>query len=79
MLPPGALSEGTSPAATGSVTAVKTIGMSLVAASAAWADGVEIGTMTVTASPTNCLAICAAVAGVALGRLVDESRFPRRR
>ena len=63
MLPPGFSSVATSSAAIGSVTAVKTIGMSLVAAAAAWAEGVEIGTITVTLSPTNCRAIFAAVAG----------------
>ena len=45
-LPPGLSSEPTSLAPSGSVTAVKTTGMSLVAATTAWAEGVEIGTMT---------------------------------
>ena len=63
-LPPGASIEATSCAATGSVTAEKTIGMSLVAATTACAEGVEIGTITAGASPTNWRAICAAVAGL---------------
>jgi hypothetical protein len=56
--------EATSCAATGSVTAEKITGMSLVAATAACADGVEIATIAAGASPTNWRAICAAVAGL---------------
>ena len=63
-LPPGRVRLGTSLAPTGSVTAVNTIGISLVAPTTAWADGVEIGTITSGASPTNLRAICAAVAGL---------------
>ena len=51
-------------APSGSVTAVNTTGMSLVAATTACADGVEIGTITVGFSPTNFCAICAAVPGL---------------
>ena len=63
-LPPGCLGSATSFAATGSVTAVNTTGISLVAPTTACADGVEIGTITVGASPTSLRAICAAVAGL---------------
>ena len=63
-LPPGFSGSATSLAPTGSVTAVNTTGMSFVAATTAWAEGVEIGTITSGASPTNLRAICAAVAGL---------------
>ena len=49
---------------TGSVTAVNTTGMSLVAPTTACAEGVEIGTITSGRSPTSFRAICAAVAGL---------------
>ncbi|MNV95658.1 hypothetical protein D3C71_1905700 [compost metagenome] len=54
----------TSWAPTGSETAVKTTGISRVEETTAWADGVEIGTITFGASPANWRAICAAVAGL---------------
>ena len=63
-LPPGFSIEPTSLAPSGSVTAVKTTGMSSVAATTAWAEGVEIGTMTLGLSPTSLRAICAAVPGL---------------
>ena len=61
--PPGFSRLATSLAATGSVTAVNTTGMSFVAATTVWAEGVEIGTITSGSSPTSFLAIWAAVAG----------------
>ena len=63
-LPPGWARSVTSLAPTGSVTAVNTTGMSLVAPTTACAEGVEIGTITSGASPTSLRAICAAVAGL---------------
>ena len=63
-LPPGLSMSLTSCAPSGSETAVKTTGMSFVAETTAWAEGVEIGTMTLGFSPTNWRAICAAVAGL---------------
>ena len=63
-LPPGFSSCLTSWAPTGSVTAEKTIGMSRVAETTAWADGVEIGTMMSGPLPMNWRAICAAVPGL---------------
>ena len=63
-LPPGLSMSLTSCAPTGSETAVKTTGMSRVEEMTAWAEGVEIGTMTVGSSPTNWRAICAAVPGL---------------
>ena len=53
MLPPGLSMLLTSWAPTGSDTAEKTIGMSCVAAATVWADGVEMGTITVGPSPAN--------------------------
>jgi hypothetical protein len=38
--------------------------MSEVALMTAWADGVEIGTITLGLSPTNFCAICTAVPGL---------------
>ena len=72
LLPPARL--GTSLAPTGSVTAVNTIGISLVAPTTAWADGVEIGTITSGASPTNLRAICA-VAGLPWALSNSNSRL----
>ena len=63
-LPPGCSRFFTSWAPTGSVTAVNTTGMSWVAATTAWAEGVAIGTITFGFSPTNFCAIWAAVAGL---------------
>ena len=63
-LPPGCSGSVTSFAPTGSVTEEKTTGMSRVAAATAWAEGVEIGTITAGASPTSLRAICTAVAGL---------------
>ena len=63
-LPPGFSMSATSLAPSGSVTAVNTTGMSLVAATTACADGVEIGTITLGFSPTNFWAICTAVPGL---------------
>ena len=64
MLAPGLSIDFTSWADTGSVTAVNTTGMSRVAAATAWADGVEIGTITSGREPANWRAIWAAVAGL---------------
>ena len=63
-LAPGLSRLRTSCAPTGSVTAVKTTGMSRVEATTAWAEGVEIGTITSGRAPANWRAICAAVAGL---------------
>src|SRR5690606_26241267 len=52
-LVPDASMEGTSCAATGSVTAEYTTGMSLVAATTDWAEGVAMATMASGRSPTN--------------------------
>lgn len=61
MLLPEAAIDGTSLAATGSVTAEYTSGMSLVAAATACAEGVAMATITSDLSPMNLRAICAAV------------------
>ena len=63
-LPPGWSGLATSLAPSRSVTAVKTTGMSLVALTTVWAEGVEIGTMTSGRSPVSLRAIWAAVAGL---------------
>jgi len=51
--PPGFCKSFTKPALTGSVTAEKTIGISLVALAAAWDVGVAIVTITSTLSEMN--------------------------
>ena len=71
-LAPGLSSEATSCAPSGSVTAVKTIGMSLVAATAACAEGVEIGTMMVAAVADELARDLRRRGRLALRRLVDE-------
>ena len=53
---------GVNLAATGSVTAVKTIGINLVVATNAWVLGVAIPTIASGLLATNCLAIWAALA-----------------
>ena len=60
-LVPEASQLGVRCAPTGSVTVLKTIGMLLVAATSAWADGVAMPTITSGLSPMNLRAICAAV------------------
>ena len=60
-LVPDASQVFTSFAATGSVTALNTTGISFVAATTACADGVAIATITSGLSPTYLRAICAAV------------------
>ncbi len=64
MLAPGFSQLETSLAATGSVTALNTSGTVLVVAATAWADGVAMATITSGSSPTNFLAIWAAVTGL---------------
>ena len=58
----GALGFLTRPAATGSVTAAKTMGMVVVALTAAWLVGVATERIRSTLSPTNFWAMVVALA-----------------
>ena len=55
--PPGSSSLSTRPLAAKSVMAVPTMGISVVAAAAAWAAGVAMAKIRSTPSPTNLLAM----------------------
>ncbi len=62
--PPGFSKLGISFAASGSVTAEKTTGISFVALTTACAEGVAIATITSGLSPTSLRAICVALSGL---------------